>query len=102
MLKFDKNMVDILEINLALESYRDDTGTEYSAEEVKIEDDLQLLREQKNNLTEEEKIKRSEDILARLNKVLDQIGRDKFIFYDDGFIGYTYVNLDNKGADSNG
>ncbi len=97
MEKFRKNMVDILEINLVLESYHDDTATEYGDEEVRTEDDLQLLREQKDNLSEAEKIKRSEDILARLNKVLDEIGREKFIFYDNGNIDYTYVNLPNKG-----
>lgn len=79
MLKFDKNMVDILEIQLVLESYRDDTQTEFSNEEGKMLDDLQSLREQRNNLAELEKIKRSEDILARLNKVLDKIGREKFM-----------------------
>ena len=90
MLKFDKNMVDILEIQLALESYRDDTLTEFTDEEGKILDDLQLLREQRNNLPEEEKIKKSEDILVRLNNVLDEIGREKFIFYDSGEINYIY------------
>lgn len=84
-------MGDILEVNLALESYRDDTQAEYSDEEIKIEDDLQLLREQKNDLAEVEKIKRSEDILARLNKVLDKIDREKFIFYKDGGIEYKWV-----------
>lgn len=91
MEKFNKNMGDILEVNLALESYRDDTQAEYSDEEIKIEDDLQLLREQKNDLAEVEKIKRSEDILARLNKVLDKIDREKFIFYKDGGIEYKWV-----------
>ena len=83
-------MVDILEIQLALESYRDDTLTEFTDEEGKILDDLQLLREQRNNLPEEEKIKKSEDILVRLNNVLDEIGREKFIFYDSGEINYIY------------
>ncbi len=102
MEKFKKNMVDILEINLALESYHDDTLSEYSEEEQKIEDDLQLLREQRNTLSEVENIKKSEDILARLNKVLDEIGREKFIFYNDGGMEYIYINLHNKGDDNNG
>ncbi|HOO67927.1 MAG TPA: hypothetical protein PLC53_00990 [Bacilli bacterium] len=93
MEKSMENMVDILEIQLALESYEDDTGAKMSEEEIKIEDDLQLLREQKDNLSEEEKIKRSEEILARLNKVLDKIGREKFIFYKDGGINYIYKNI---------
>jgi hypothetical protein len=93
MEQYRKNMGDILEINLAIESYRDDTQTEYSDEEKKIEADLQLLREQRNDLTETEKAKRSEDILARLNKVLDEIGREKFIFHTDGEINYIYKNV---------
>ncbi len=93
MEKFDKNMVDILEIQLALESYRDDTLTEFTDEEGNILDELQLLREQRNDLPEEEKIKRSTDILFKLNKVLDKIGREKFIFYDSGEINYIYKNI---------
>ncbi len=93
MEKFDKNMVDILEIQLALESYRDDTETAFSDEEKKALADLQLLREQRNDLTETEKAKQSEDILIRLNKVLDKIGREKFIFYEDGGINYIYKNI---------
>ncbi len=102
MEKFRKNMGYILEINLALESYHDDTATEYRREEIGVYDDLQFLEEQNNNLSEAEKIKRSEDILTRLNTLLDEIGREKFIFYNDGGMEYTYINLHNKGDGNNG
>lgn len=94
--QFDKNMVDILEINLALESYEDDTGEPMSEEELKVYADLRLLKEQKKDLSEEEKINISGNILFRLNKVLDKIGRDKFVFYDNGVINYVYQHLNER------
>lgn len=98
MEQYRKNMGYILEINLALESYRDDTETEYSEEEKKIELDLQLLREKRDSLSEEEKASRSEAILNRFNKILDKIGREKFIFYEDGGINYIHKNVGKEGV----
>lgn len=97
MKEFDKNMAAILEIDLALEDYEDDTGKEYTKDEKKIFDDLKLLRKEKNTMEEQELIIRSKDILSKLNKLLDKIGREKFIFYNDGDINYKWNGGKNDG-----
>lgn len=89
MEEYDKNMSEILDIQLALENYQDNTGRKISLlNETFLE--LEKLRQTKNNLSEEDLVKSSTEILMKFNKVLDMIGREKFIFYDDDGIGYKW------------
>ena len=88
---FKKNMGEVLDIQLALEGYQLNTAIEvpWISEAYKAIGDL---RRKRDDLTEEERIKESEDLLKKLHSVLDKIGKEKFIFYDDGGIGYKWDN----------
>ena len=98
---FNKNMSKILDIQLALESYQDNTGenTELVNEAF---DKISILRANKNTFSTEELIKKSNELLLFLNEVLDVIGRKKFIFYNDGGIGYEWNKSLLKGGKNNG
>lgn len=91
MEEFNNNMADILDIQLALENYQDNTGEKIPLlNETFLE--LKNLRQTKNDLSEGDLVKLSNEILMKLNKVLDVAGREKFIFYEDGGIGYKWDN----------
>lgn len=86
---FDKNMSKILDLQLAFESYEDNTGEKMSLLE-QIYQDINNLRKRKNELDSKEKVETSNEILINFEKLLDAVGRDKFIFYDDGKIEYKW------------
>lgn len=79
--------------SLALESYFDDNN-----ENLKLFDNfnkkLIKYRSIKNKKTTD-----SEKIVKELLAILEKIGKEKFIIYDDGDIEYIYKNK--KGDDSN-
>lgn len=86
---FDKNMSKILDLQLAFESYEDNTGEKMSLLE-QIYQDINNLRKRKNELDSKEKVETSSEILINFEKLLNIVGRDKFIFYDDGKIEYKW------------
>lgn len=84
-----KNMSKIMDLSLAFENYCDNTGSnlDFLNEIYKKASDL---RNKKDLLGEEEQIKISNEIINDFEKLLDTVGRDKFIFYDDGSIEYKW------------
>lgn len=87
--EFEKNMSKILYMQLAFEDYCDNTGNEPELY-IKINEKTKQLREQKNQLDENTKIKISLDILEQYEDLLNIVGKEKFIFYKDGSIEYKW------------
>ena len=82
-----KNLRLLFKLDLAFESYEDDTKKNVSLLN-EATADLNNFRKMKNNMNIDEQYKSSEKILEKYYKVLDIVGRDNFIFYDDGDINY--------------
>lgn len=72
---------------LAVESYCD--VNQLNEEIKKIIDDMYL---QRKKYTEIQKlmIKERDELVSKLSKVIDKLGIDNFILYDDGDIDYKY------------
>ena len=49
---------------------------------------LKNYRKNKDKMTEQELLIEVETIAQNFEKLFDNVGRDKFIFYDDGTINY--------------
>lgn len=89
--KFQNNMVQILRIQLAMEDFLDNTGVD--VKEVKDAFlELNNLRDKKDILDAIERIEMSEKVIDLFNKAFDVVGKDKFIFYEDGDINYIWDN----------
>lgn len=88
-LKFKQHLAQILEIQLALENYADDTQNNafYSNESFAL---LSDLRKNKQVWEEEKLLSTADKILAEFNKILENLGKENFIFYNDGTIEYNY------------
>lgn len=82
-------MSKILYLDLAFENYDDDTQNHDSLL-IKTWEKLGYLRENRNILEENEKLKLSQEILDDFEKILDIVGREKFNIYDDGSILYKW------------
>ncbi|MBO5102925.1 MAG: hypothetical protein J6C13_02410 [Clostridia bacterium] len=78
--------------DLALEDYADDTNDEqiYNFEPFKK---LNFFRENKATMNEQELLSITEEIFVGFNKLIEEIGKEKFIFYDDGGVEYIWKNL---------
>ena len=101
MNKLDKNLSKILYIQLAIENYELNTGIEHDEVNHAFEV-LNKFRTKRKNLTEEEQFKESKEVLDLLNTALNVIGRDKFIFYEDGDINYKWdMSFKKKGGNTN-
>ena len=75
--------------SLALENYEDNTGTNNKI----IEDAWDLLsqyRKTKDSLSITERIEFAKKISEKLDLAINEIGREEFIFYDDGVINYIW------------
>lgn len=95
MKKLDKNLSRILYIQLALENYCLISGTEND----KVNEAFNCLnnfRSTRKTMGEKEQVKKSNKVLSKLNCALDSVGRDKFIFYDDGDINYISSGSSNQ------
>lgn len=94
--QFDKNMKKILYAQLASETYNLLTK-EKPEFMVKLWKTTGDLRRQKELLSEEEKIKISNEIIEGYDKLFEKIGKEKFCFYDEpeGYVEYiAYVHKD--------
>ena len=89
LISFNKNMSKILDLQLAFESYIDNTGKNIPLLEQTYKN-ISNLRKNKDELGDEEKNIISNEILNNFEKLLDMVGRDKFIFYEDGKIEYEW------------
>ena len=79
----------ILKGSLAIESYQDFTGDE-DAEISQAYKKLGQYYKNKPVMTEEELLKTSYELVEIFDAIFDKIGRDKFIFYDDGDVNYKW------------
>ena len=85
--QLENNKRQLLRLQLALESYEDDTGEKLqSLNETNLE--LKNFRGTKQNLSSEEQINITDKIIEKYNQIIDIIGKDKFVFYEDGDINY--------------
>jgi len=89
--RFNENMSKILNLQLVFEDYEDNTGIKQPLL-YQIYGDIHNLRQDRdnNNLSDEDKILRSNAILNNFEELFDIVGKDKFIFYEDGGIGYKW------------
>ena len=85
----EKNMRQLLRLQLALESYEDDNN-ENNLLLIETNKDLGKFRKEINNLNIEEQISISTKIINNYEEVLNIVGRDNFIFYEDGDINYIW------------
>ena len=75
--------------SLALESYEDNTGINNKL----VEDAWNLINEYrkiKDTLSLEKRIKFAKEISEKFDSAIAEIGKEKFIFYDDGVINYIW------------
>lgn len=91
MEEYNHNMKLILSRQLAFESYQDDTGNNNDLLDEAYKDIAQF-RKEKDKFSDSKKLKLSKEILAKLDNVLDIIGKDNFIFYDNNTINYIWKN----------
>lgn len=93
--QLENNKRQLLRLQLALESYEDDTGEKLqSLNETNLE--LKNFRGTKQNLSSEEQINITDKIIEKYNQIIDIIGKDKFVFYDDGDINYLWRGENNE------
>lgn len=78
-----------LNYSLAVENYVDNTGNTNES----IDNAYELLKKYrtiKDSLSKEEELEMVRKISDIFDFVVDEIGRDNFIFYDDGDINYIW------------
>ena len=95
LVHLENNLRRLLRLQLALENYEDDTGeNQQLLKEANLE--LKKFRETKQNLSSEEQINITDKIIEKYNQIIDIIGKDKFVFYDDGDINYIWRGENNE------
>lgn len=95
LVKLENNKRQLLRLQLALESYEDDTGENLQLlKETNLE--LKKFRETQENISNEEQINITDKIIEKYNQIINMIGKDKFIFYDDGDINYIWRGENNE------
>lgn len=73
----------LLKIDLALERYVD-FYSEKPTKLTQLRKQLRLFRTEKDKMTDEEKFNNCKSLVDKYTKLIDEIGKDKFEFYDDG------------------
>ena len=81
-----------LEYQLALEDYELDTGNELNLLMV-IWKKLDVFRKNRDNWSLEKQIQEAKIIQENFQQVVNEIGKDHFIFYDDEDINYIWQNI---------
>lgn len=90
--KIKNNEYRIFKLDLAFESYQDDKQDTSMSLFDEIIDDVNNYRRTKAENSIDKRIELSDKILDKYNKLLDIVGRENFIFYDDGDINYIWKN----------
>lgn len=86
---FDNNMKRLFKLQLAFESYEDNTGQDLD-EITEIYDAIDDLRRKRETLAIDEKIYISNKILKKCDNLIKKLGKDKFIIYEDGCVEYNW------------
>ena len=81
----------LFKISLSFESYEDDNKEDFP-ELDKVIEDHNLFSASKQKLNKKQLAKETEKLLDEYDKTLDIVGRDKFVFYDDGCVDYIWKN----------
>ena len=82
-------MKQILRYQLALEDYELDTGNELDLLMTTWRK-LDIFRKTRKNWSLEKQIQEAEIIQEDFKKVVNEIGKEHFVFYDDGDINYIW------------
>lgn len=100
---FNDNMSEILDLQLAFEGYVDNTNANLPLLE-QIYKEISDLRKDRDRgiLNDKDKISRSNAILNNFEKLFNIVGKDKFIFYEDGKVEYKWDMSLLKGDFENG
>ncbi len=83
------NMKRILSLQLSFESYTDNTKNKPDLL-LETYEKLNSYRMNKDKLSLEEKLSDTEEILKNFDMLLDMVGRENFIFYEDGSVEYVW------------
>jgi len=89
--KFSNNMGLLLEYQLAFENYCLINGVEDDSIEQIMQNLANIRNSSKNLRNEKEEIEiyeKTNELIKHCSLVIDNIGRDKFLFYEDGTIEY--------------
>jgi len=90
-LKFQANIRKNLKCALALENYADNNGDD----EIYKEESFVLLKEyriKQKDMTEQQLLQTTELIGKKFDELFTKIGKDKFVFYEDGDVTYIWDN----------
>ena len=83
------NMRLVRKLDLEFEDYTDDTD-DISIYEDEAFKKLDYIRENRSSMTTDQLIKDYNFIVKRFYEIIDELGRENFIFYDDGTIEYIW------------
>ena len=100
------NKYKILRRTLALESFDDDMSIDKNPSEIvkanrKLADYAWRIvgdfwEDDKKEKTTDELINITSEVLEKLENIFTKIGREKFVFYEDGDVDYAWVNIPKK------
>ena len=102
--EFAENMCEILNIQLALEDYGLHTNGKENINLLnEAYSEIHNLRVKRDKLNDEKTlVNESKNLLKKLYEILDKIGKEKFIFYDEGGINYDWNKNKLEGDVKNG
>lgn len=90
--KYENIGYHLLKLSLAFESYEDDGQDTSMPLYEEIINDVNDYRTRYNELSPEEREKLASKLVDKYEKLLDIVGRNNFIFYDDGDVNYIWKN----------
>lgn len=91
-LKYKLNVRRNLKASLAIENYANCN----KLDDIYNDDAFTLLKEYRSNkleMNEQELLEITFNIFKKFNLLFDKIGREKFIFYDDGDVNYIWDKI---------
>ena len=94
--KLSKNRYMVLRLSLALECYEDETNN-HIPEIKELDKDIADYRKMKENLTLEEELKITNDIVEKFYKILGIIGEENFNIEEDGYVEYIGEGVELNG-----
>ncbi len=90
--KYENIGYRLFRLSLAFEDYQDDDQDTSMPLYDEIIRDLTDYRTRYNELSSEEREKLASKLVDKYEKLLDIVGRENFIFYDDGDVNYIWKN----------
>ena len=86
---YTNNMKKILNYQLAIESYKDNTNSNLKdIDEIFM--NIKDLRNNQNYMKTSKKVELSNEIIEKIDRLMNYIGLDKFVFYDDDYVEYKW------------